>query len=115
MLEFFDLTRGFSLARKVEKADTFFSRLRGLLGRKDLPAGHGLWLVPGATIHTCFMAFTIDAVFLDRGLRVLRVQTLPPWRFSPWVAGAASVLELPSGAARDVKPEDLLEIRESNA
>ena len=111
MLEFFDRTQGFSVAGKVEKADTFLTRLQGLLGRKGLPAGHGLWLVPGAMIHTCFMAFAIDAIFLDRGLRVLRVQTLPPWRFSPWVAGAASVLELPAGAARDVKPDDLLEIK----
>lgn len=111
---FFDRTQEFWVSRKVEKADTFWTRLRGLLGRRGLPPGHGMWLVPGAMIHTWFMAFAIDAVFLDPGLRVVRVITLPPWRLSPWVRGAASVLELPRGAAKDVRPGDELEIRDSD-
>lgn len=115
MLEFYNRTRGVVVAGKVERADTFGSRLKGLLGRGGLPAGHGLWLVPGAMIHTWFMAFPIDAVFLDGGLRVLRVLTLPPWRMTPWVRGARSVLELPAGAARDVRPDDVLETREPDA
>ena len=115
MLEFFDRTRGVSVGKYVEVADTFWTRLRGLLGRKDLPEGHGLWLVPGAMIHTCFMAFPIDAVFLDGGLRVLRVRTMAPWRFSPWVRGADSVLELPAGAAKGLQEGVVLEARLTDA
>jgi hypothetical protein len=63
-------------------------------------------------IHTCFMSFPIDAVFLDAGLKVVRVcPALKPWRFSPWVAGAKSVLELAAGRAAGLAPGDQLEFR----
>ena len=58
----------------------------------------GLWIVPCAMIHTLFMRFPIDVVFLDRELKALRVvESLKPWRVSPWVLGAHSVLELAGG------------------
>lgn len=80
-------------------ADTFFSRLRGLVGRRELPVGEGLFLSPSRSIHTFFMRFPIDAVFLDRGLRVVGVSAqLRPWRFAGR-KGARHVLELPAGEA----------------
>ena len=73
----------------------------------------GLWIVPCAMIHTLFMRFPIDAVFLDRELKALRVVSgIKPWRLSPWVPGAHSVLELAGGcAAPAVQEGDLLEFR----
>jgi len=82
------------------------------LGRRTLSEQEGLWLVPAAMIHTLFMGFPIDAVFLDRQLCVLRVQSLVPWRLSPWVWGATSVLELAAGQGQKAQEGDILEIRE---
>ena len=80
-------------------AETVASRLRGLLGRSSLTPGEGLLLRPANSVHTAFMRFPVDAVFLDRELRVLGVAAhLRPWR----VAGrrrARAVLELPAGEA----------------
>jgi uncharacterized protein len=80
-------------------AETPLARLRGLLGRSDLPAGEGLLLRPAGSIHTAFMRFPIDAVFLDRADRVLKVaHELAPWRMAG-CRGARAVLELPAGEA----------------
>ena len=98
----------------AQRADTFETRLFGLIPRQSLGAEEGLWLEPCAMIHMCFMRFPIDAVFLDKGLKVLRViENFKPWRFSPWVYGARGVLELPAGrAAGRLTAGDLLEFRE---
>ena len=62
-------------------AETAFARLRGLLGRSGLSSGEGMLLRPTSSIHTAFMRFPIDAVFLDRSDRVVKVASdLRPWR-----------------------------------
>ncbi|HKD33386.1 MAG TPA: DUF192 domain-containing protein [Gaiellaceae bacterium] len=80
-------------------ADRPWSRLRGLLGRHGLEPDEGLLLRPVGSIHTMFMRFAIDAVFVDRDYVVLKVvQDLRPWRFAG-ARRAKAVLELPAGAA----------------
>jgi uncharacterized membrane protein (UPF0127 family) len=80
-------------------ADTPLKRLRGLLGRSALPAGEGLLLRPSPSIHTFFMRFAIDAVFLDRDLRVVAIErALGPGRVAG-KRGARAVLELAAGEA----------------
>jgi uncharacterized protein len=80
-------------------ADRMLPRLRGLLGRDALPDGEGILLRPASSVHTAFMRFPIDIVFVDRELVVLKVvPELPPWR----TAGrrrARATLELPAGEA----------------
>ena len=62
-------------------ADRPWARMWGLLGRRSLPWGEGLLLRPAASVHTFFMRFPIDVVFLDRELTVLGVTPeLRPWR-----------------------------------
>jgi uncharacterized protein len=79
-------------------ADTAPRRMRGLLGRRSLDADEGLLLRPAPSIHTFFMRFPIDAVFLDRDLVVLKVEGhLRPWRTAR-CKRARAVLELPAGA-----------------
>jgi uncharacterized protein len=81
-------------------ADRVLTRTRGLLGRSELSADEGLLLRPTPSIHTWFMRFPIDAVFLDRDLRVLAVRAeLGPWRMAGQ-RGARAVLELAAGEAR---------------
>ena len=113
----FNLTRGCEIAAHVARAADPVSRSRGLLGRTALEAGEGLWIVPCPMIHTLFMRFPIDAVFLDRDLRVVRVlENLRPWRLSPWVFRAHSVLELAGGSAgRGVQVGEQLEFRRAES
>lgn len=80
-------------------ADRPHTRLRGLLGRRELPRDEGLLLCPSPSIHTWFMRFPIDAVFLDAHLRVIGVAPdLAPWRIAAR-RGARAVLELAAGEA----------------
>ena len=80
-------------------ADGPFARMRGLLGRKELPSGEGILLKPSGSVHTFFMRFPIDVVFLDRELRVVVIAPdVPPWRMRG-ARGAKAVLELTAGEA----------------
>jgi len=80
-------------------AETALTRMRGLLGRRDLPSGEGILLKPASSVHMAFMRFAIDAVFLDRELRVVRIATdLKPWR-AAGARGSKSVLEIAAGEA----------------
>ena len=89
---------GHVLADRLRPAHTHWSRLRGLLGTKQLEPGEGLWIKPSNQIHMFGMRYALDLVFLDGSSRVLRlVHALAPNRISPRVAGATSVLELPAG------------------
>jgi uncharacterized membrane protein (UPF0127 family) len=111
-----NLTRGNAVC-VGELADRPLPRMRGLLGRSGLPAGEGLLLRPAPSIHTAFMRFPIDAVFLDRELRVLQiVERLRPWRMAS-KRGARAVLELSAGesARRGVGVGDRLELRDRHA
>jgi len=86
------------LAERLRVPGTAFGRGLGLMFRRELPAGDGMWITPCNGIHMFFMRFAIDAVFLDRRLRVVRVRAgLRPWRVVPLVLRAHSVLELPAG------------------
>jgi hypothetical protein len=94
-------------------AESAWLRVRGLLGRDDLPEGDGILLRPASSIHMFFMRFPIDAVFLDRELNVLRIRAgLAPWRVAA-KRRACSVLELPAGscARRGVHEGDRLRIK----
>src|SRR6266403_2787975 len=89
---------GAVLAERLRLAHTHWARLRGLLGTKRLDPGHGLWLRPCRQIHMFGMRYAVDAFFLDEHQRVVRaLSELSPWRVSPRVADAESVLELPAG------------------
>ena len=82
-------------------AETPLTRLKGLLGRKGLEQGEGL-LRPAASIHTFFMRFPIDAVWVDRDLNVLKVSPdLGPWRTAA-CKGAKGVVEMAAGEAERV-------------
>jgi uncharacterized protein len=91
-------TRESVLADAAEIADTSATRRKGLLGRGTLRPGEGLWIVPCGAIHTFFMRFPIDVVYLDRKKRVKKIRSgVTPWRLSGCLT-AHSVLELPAGA-----------------
>ena len=91
--------KGTVVAEQVELATSFFTRLRGLLGRQGLNDGQGMLIRPTDSIHTFFMRFPIDVIFLDRSDRVLRlIPEMGPNRVSPLVRHGRTVIELPAGA-----------------
>ncbi len=83
---------------RLERAETMMSRMIGLLGRSSLKPGHGMLIAPCNQVHTCFMRFRIDVVFLDRENRIVKIcPAMRPWRLTPMVLKAKAVLELPEG------------------
>ncbi len=69
----------------LEVATTLLARMRGLLGRADLPVGQGLLIEACGSVHTVGMRFALDVVFLDKAWRVRRVcQSVPPGRWLVW-------------------------------
>jgi len=106
-----NIDRNSVLATQLEVADTGAKRNKGLLGRKGLPPGGGLWIVPCESVHTIGMQFPIDLVYLDRKLRIRKIcNEVGPWRISICVS-AHSILELPAGSVRHTqsKPGDTIE------
>jgi uncharacterized protein len=89
---------GAVLAERVERATRVWERMRGLLGRRELPGGDALAIEPCTSIHTFFMGFSIDAAFLDRNGKVIRAfSDLRPFRATRIFPSAAQVVELPAG------------------
>jgi uncharacterized protein len=96
-------------------ADTFLTRLRGLLGRPALGEGEGMLIRPANSIHTWFMRSVIDAVFLDRDLVVVDVAAdVKPWRLAAR-RGSRSVLEVAAGesARRGIERGARLRIKQA--
>lgn len=90
---------GTTLCERCLLADTPLRRLKGLIGYAGIAAGQCMLVTPAPAVHTWFMRFPIDAVFVDRELRVVGVAAeLRPWRFARR-AGARAVVELAAGEA----------------
>jgi uncharacterized membrane protein (UPF0127 family) len=98
MLRVTNTTRSTTVGDGVELADTSMKRMFGLLGRRGLAAGGGLWIKPSSGVHTFGMAFSIDVVGLDRDLKVVKLwRCLRPFRITSVSMKLKSVIELPCG------------------
>jgi uncharacterized membrane protein (UPF0127 family) len=94
-------TRDAQLGDRVRRADRFWSRARGFLGRRAPESGEGILLSPCDAVHMFGMTFPLDVVFLDDGGQVVRtVEDLRPWSLSGRVRDARHVLEVPVGTLR---------------
>jgi uncharacterized membrane protein (UPF0127 family) len=92
-----NLTRGTSIGDAITSAETSTERRTGLLKHSRLAEGEGLWIFPCEAVHTFFMKFALDLIYLDRKKRVKSVvQSVKPWRLSACFL-AHSVIELPVG------------------
>jgi uncharacterized membrane protein (UPF0127 family) len=114
MLRVTNTTRGTTVGDSIELADTSLRRMFGLLGRRGLDAGGGLWIKPSSGVHTFGMAFKIDVVGLDGSLKVIKLwRCLVPFRVTSVSMKMKSVLELPCGtiAQSQIKIGDQLEIQ----
>jgi len=100
------------LAQKAEVADSFLSRLCGLIPRKELRSEEGLIITRCNSIHMLFMRFAIDAVFVDKNHIVVGVvKNIHPYRFSRMFWSASYCIEVPPGTidATRTEPQDCLE------
>lgn len=99
-----------TIANKVHIADDFFSRFFGLMGKKRLANEECMWIKRCNNIHTHFMKFAIDVIYLNKELEVLDIkENIVPWRFTLPVLGADSVIEFPAQSIlKKVKKGDQL-------
>jgi uncharacterized protein len=98
-LKITNTTRNTVLGDAIDLADTSAKRRTGLLKHQGLTPGEGLWIVPCESVHTFFMKFPIDLVYLGKDRKVRKVRhAVKPWRLSA-CPSAHSILELPAGAA----------------
>jgi len=98
---------------QVQVADTSLTRLFGLLGKRHLDTGRGLWIKPSSGVHTLGMMFPIDVIGLDKELRVLRLwSNLVPFRVTSVSTKIRSVIELPAGRIEECGTQlgDILQI-----
>jgi len=96
-------TRGTELGDAIDIADSSAKRRTGLLKHTGLGRGEGLWIVPCESVHTFFMKFAIDLVYLDKQLKVRKVRhAVKPWRLSACFS-AHSIVELPAGSVLETR------------
>lgn len=97
-MKFTNVTRNVVLANRARVATSVWLRLKGLLGTKSLQDGEALLIRPCQSVHTFFMAYPIDVLFIDGNSRVVHLySSLMPFRVSRYVRRAKSVIELPAG------------------
>lgn len=103
---------GRKIADKVREADSFVSRFKGLMLKKNLEEGEGLLLKKCGSIHTCFMRFPIDVIYLSADNVILAMETVGPWRIGKLIKGAKNTLELPEGYIEKLQTGAVLEMSE---
>ncbi len=93
------------LAERTMMANTSETRRTGLLKHESLPKGEGLWIAPCEAVHSFWMKFAIDVLYLNKKKQVVKIRrNMVPWRLSACLR-AHSVLELPAGMAAETRTE----------
>lgn len=113
-IKIINISNGKIIAERGLLANNFFSRFKGLIGRDDLGYDEGLCILPCKSVHTCFMKFSIDVIFVDRNDKVCKIiQDLKPWKISGFVKNAKYVIEVPANKSEMLRIEvgDKVEIR----
>ncbi len=97
--QLWDLEQGVIIVPKLQMAASVWQRSAGLLGKKSLDTDYGMWIAPCGSIHTFFMKFAIDVVFINgKGEVTHIIPDLQPWRIGAAPAKTRAALELPAGA-----------------
>ena len=94
------------ICTKVNVANSVWARTKGLLGTQSLPEGECLWIKKCNSIHTWFLNFAIDVIFVDQDLNVIKVyENLNPWKITIPNIKAKSVFEMQSGWIKNNMPQ----------
>ena len=101
-----NVRNGKELSNNVDVSDTLFKRMKGLLGKSEMQNGESLWIKPCMSIHTFWMKFPIDVIFLNKKNHVVAtIKNLKPNRLTRLYPKAVSVLELPAGTIEATSTE----------
>jgi len=114
-MKIINISKNTILADQALIADSFLKRLVGLLNRKSLNPQEALVLAPSNCIHSLFMRFTIDALFLDKAGKVVgSLSSFRPFRFSPLFFKSYLTIELPESTIKRSQTQlgDLVKIEE---
>lgn len=96
-----NMTKNNLIIKEAQVADSFFTRFRGLLGRKDLKDDTGLIIKPCNSIHMIGMKFSIDAIFIDKDNKVCHIiPSMKAMSISPLIKKAKYVIEVPEGTSK---------------
>lgn len=110
-------TKNQIVCEQVIEARGLFMRLQGLIGRPQIANSECMWFNNCSSIHTCFMSFAIDVIFVDKNIKVKALYSnVKPWRLVGPVWGAQSVFEMKSGLIKDseLKVGDQLNVVAAN-
>ena len=112
MYKVVDKHSGKIIAAQMKIADSFFDRLIGLMFRSKMQGFDGLLITPCNSIHTCFMKYKIDVVFLNKDYEVIKIKRqMKPWRLTPMYFRATQVLELNGDTLpKNIKEGDRFEV-----
>lgn len=98
MAQLINQSKNVLLSSDLQKAFSLMARTKGLLGRESMEHHSALWIKPCSSIHTYFMKFAIDVVFVDKNLKVTSVrQNVSPWKLLFSTLRSDSVFEFASG------------------
>jgi uncharacterized protein len=100
------------ISENLAVADTFFKRLKGLMFTKELPVQDALHIIPCNEIHTFFMNYSIDVLYLDKDMNIVHIdEDMVPGKIGKMIKNAISVIELPGGRikAAGLKPGQAVE------
>lgn len=103
----------YRIINNIIHANTFLERLKGLMGKEELPKDTGLLLEPCDNVHTFHMQFPIDVLFLNHENEVMYIEhSMKPNQIGKKVKGSVKVLEVSGGiaAAMNIQPGDLIDL-----
>lgn len=104
LMKLYNRSNGVRLAERLQEATTFLRRFRGLMLTQSLPSDQALLIRPCRSVHTFFMRYAIDVLYLDEAGNIVGTdELLAPGRIGTRYAGARSVVELPAGTIRSTK------------
>jgi len=114
IVQVLNVSKGTVIAQQARLASSLGQRMKGLLGQNSLSTNEALILKPCSSIHTFFMRFSIDVLFLDKNMQIVKLfRNMPPNRLSPIVWGSRIAIELPAGKTSQTNTQvgDIVEFK----
>jgi hypothetical protein len=107
-----NVTRDLTIAERTGLADNPWTSFKGLMGSPPLPRGEALLITPSSSIHTHFMRFSIDVLYVNKDDVIVGIdRDLKPWRFGHFYKGVKYVVEMTAGGASGCEVGDRIERR----
>jgi len=91
-----------ALGSNIKLANTFWSRLKGLMFQDSFGEHDGIYFTWSKSVHNCFVKFPIDVIFISKDYKIVKIiRSFKPWRFTRIYLTASHVIELPENTVTD--------------